>query len=139
MRFLGLFSCPFPKLDINLIEAKLYRRTTISVQQVMRFFITDRHKDRKIENLLLIIYRSIKLISLIFYCQVIQLSQTNLSGVGKVDEIANHSLFKRALADEHETLLCLRMCAGTEDGARRLIDHPSGLFTVAVCVMSNFR
>jgi hypothetical protein len=42
-------------------------------------------------------------------------------------------------ADEHETLLCLRLCTGSEDGARRLVDHPSGLFTVAVCVMSNFR
>ena len=42
-------------------------------------------------------------------------------------------------ADEHETLLCLRLCAGSEDGARRLVDHPSGLFTIAVCVMSNFR
>ena len=41
--------------------------------------------------------------------------------------------------DEHETLLCLRLCAGREEGAARLVDHPSGLFTTAVCVMSNFR
>jgi len=69
--------------------------------------------------------------------KVIQLSQTNISGV-KTDEGRNHGIFKRALADEHETLLCLRLCAGSEDGARRLVDHPSGLFTIAVCVMSNF-
>ena len=69
---------------------------------------------------------------------MVQLSQTNISGV-RTEDGRNHGLFKRALADEHEALLCLRLCAGTEDGARRLVDHPSGLFTVAVCVMSNFR
>jgi len=42
--------------------------------------------------------------------------------------------------DEFETLLCLRaLCSSGEvEGAARLADHPSGLFTVAVCVMSNY-
>ena len=43
------------------------------------------------------------------------------------------------VVDEHETLVCLQLCTRTEEGAARLIDHPSGLFTTAVCVMSNFR
>ena len=48
-------------------------------------------------------------------------------------------VFTISSVDEHETLLCLRLCAGREEGAARLVDHPSGLFTTAVCVMSNFR
>jgi hypothetical protein len=59
-----------------------------------------------------------------------------------LDHVFSGRHFEKRLvgsADEHETLLCLRLCTGSEDGARRLVDHPSGLFTVAVCVMSNFR
>ena len=87
--------------------------------------------------------------------KVIQLSQTNLSGVnssnntnnisnnknnsGDVDITRIHqSVFKKALADEHECLLCLKLCAESEEGGMRLVEHPSGLFTVSVCVMSNF-
>ena len=33
---------------------------------------------------------------------------------------------------------CLQLCAETEEGATRILDHNTGLFTVAVCVMSNF-
>ena len=47
-------------------------------------------------------------------------------------------MFKKALSDEFETLLCLKICAKFEDGALRLVDHHSGLFTVAVCMMSNY-
>ena len=77
--------------------------------------------------------------------KVIQLSQTNLSGVNNnnnssdVDVTKIHqSVFKKALADEHECLLCLKLCAESEEGGMRLVEHPSGLFTVSVCVMSNF-
>ena len=72
-------------------------------------------------------------------CQVIQLSQTNIAGVhSALDSKLHQSVFKKALADEHECLLCLKLCAEAEEGSLRLADHPSGLFTVAVCVMSNF-
>ncbi len=79
--------------------------------------------------------------------KAIQLAQTNITGsLNQLGSRANHVMFKRALADEFEALLCLRACArapengagGAEDGAARLAAHPSGLFTVAVCVMSNY-
>ena len=78
--------------------------------------------------------------------KVIQLSQTNISGVnsgpgnnsGGANIPVNQSVFKKALADEHECLLCLKLCAESEEGGMRLVEHPSGLFTIAVCVMSNF-
>ena len=78
--------------------------------------------------------------------KVIQLSQTNISGVSNNTNNMNNgefarlhqSVFKKALADEHECLLCLKLCVEAEDGGLRLVDHPSGLFTVSVCVMSNF-
>ena len=50
----------------------------------------------------------------------------------------NPSTLKRALADEYEALLCLKMCAEMEDGALKIPEHSSGLFIVSVCVMSNF-
>ena len=78
--------------------------------------------------------------------KVIQLSQTNISGVTNNSNNMNNgefarlhqSVFKKALADEHECLLCLKLCVEAEEGGLRLVDHPSGLFTVSVCVMSNF-
>ena len=81
--------------------------------------------------------------------KVIQLSQTNISGVNTssgnnsnnnsgANIPVNQSMFKKALADEHECLLCLKLCAESEEGGLRLVEHPSGLFTIAVCVMSNF-
>ena len=78
--------------------------------------------------------------------KVIQLSQTNISGVSNnTNNMTNgdfaklhQSVFKKALADEHECLLCLKLCVESEDGGLRLVEHHSGLFTVSVCVMSNF-
>lgn len=71
--------------------------------------------------------------------KVVQLSQTNIAGVhNSIDSKIHQSVFKKALADEHECLLCLKLCGESEDGGLRLVDHPSGLFTVSVCVMSNF-
>jgi len=71
--------------------------------------------------------------------KVVQLSQTNIAGVhNAIDSKVHQSVFKKALADEHECLLCLKLCGESEDGGLRLVDHPSGLFTVSVCVMSNF-
>ena len=69
--------------------------------------------------------------------KVIQLSQTNIAG-NNIDNQVQQSVFKKALADEFEVLLCLNLCAKTEEGGISLVDHPSGLFTVSVCVMSNF-
>ena len=39
---------------------------------------------------------------------------------------ANHVMFKKALNDEFETLLCLKICAKFEDGAIKLVEHHSG-------------
>lgn len=71
--------------------------------------------------------------------KAIQLSQTNITGsLNQLGSRANHVMFKRALGDEFEVLLCLKICAKNEEGAAKLVEHPSGLFTVAVCVMSNY-
>ncbi|TRY74025.1 hypothetical protein TCAL_01540 [Tigriopus californicus] len=71
--------------------------------------------------------------------KAVQLSQTNITGsLNQLGSRANHVMFKRALSDEFEALLCLKICARSEDGALKLVDHPSGLFTIAVCVMSNY-
>ena len=68
--------------------------------------------------------------------KVIQLSQANITS--GLDQNISQAVFKKALTDEHETLVCIKLCAESEAGLRRVADHPSGLFTVAVCVMSNF-
>ena len=72
--------------------------------------------------------------------KAVQLAQTNITGsLNQLGSRANHVMFKRALADEFEALLCLKViCARNQEGASRLAEHPSGLFTVAVCVMSNY-
>ena len=74
-----------------------------------------------------------------------KLSHTFLFGLflipGSLNQLgsrANHVMFKKALSDEFETLQCLKICAKFEDGALKLVEHHSGLFTVAVCVMSNY-
>ena len=68
-----------------------------------------------------------------------QVSQTNITGsLNQLGSRANHVMFKRALNDEFETLMCLKTCSKSEDGALKLVAHPTGLFTVSVCVMSNF-
>ena len=68
--------------------------------------------------------------------KVIQLSQTNQGGLA--DPKKKQSALKKALSDEYEALLCLKLCAEMEDGALKISEHSSGLFTVSVCVMSNF-
>ena len=68
--------------------------------------------------------------------KVIQLSQANMTS--GLDHNISKAVFNKALADEHETLVCLKLCAGTETGLNSIADHPSGLFTISVCVMSNF-
>jgi hypothetical protein len=104
--------------------------------------------------------------------KAIQLSQTNITGsLNQLGSRANHVMFKRALGDEYETLVCLKLICGSsaieaqdvaswalkqdmgnhhqhqqnqqqeqqqQVGAAKLVSHPSGLFTVAVCVMSNY-
>ena len=71
--------------------------------------------------------------------KLVQLSQTNNVGVHKtVDSKMQQVVFKKALADEHECLLCLKLCGETEEGGLSLVNHPTGLFTISVCVMSNF-
>ena len=60
----------------------------------------------------------------------IQLSQT--------EKKPNQGSVKKAQSDEYQTLFCLKTCTDQDDGALKILDHPSGLFTVAVCMMSNF-
>ncbi|GFG36212.1 hypothetical protein Cfor_11293 [Coptotermes formosanus] len=56
---------------------------------------------------------------------------------------ANHQtrcpppVLRRALLDENSCLQCLRSCLRCPDAARRLSASPAGLFTLAVCIMSN--
>ena len=48
--------------------------------------------------------------------KVIQLSQTNITGsLNQLGSRANHVMFKRALNDEFETLLCLKICSKVHD------------------------
>ena len=68
--------------------------------------------------------------------KVIQLSQANMTS--GLDHNISKAVFNKALADEHETLICLKLCAETETGLNSIAEHPSGLFTISVCVMSNF-
>ena len=67
--------------------------------------------------------------------RVIQLSQANLTS--GLDQNINKAIFNKALGDEHETLLCIKLCVELDVGLRLVADHPSGLFTISVCVMSN--
>lgn len=46
-------------------------------------------------------------------------------------------IFRRALLDEHSCLICLKHCLRCSDATRRLVSSPAGLFTLAVCIMSN--
>ena len=52
--------------------------------------------------------------------KVIQLSQTNISGANTSTSApaapVHQSVFKKALADEHECLVCLKLCAESEAG-----------------------
>ena len=42
-----------------------------------------------------------------------QLSQTNISGsLNQLGSRANHVMFKRALGDEYDALLCLKLICG---------------------------
>ena len=68
--------------------------------------------------------------------KLIQLSQSNYEGVAAHKR--NPAGMKTALSDEYEALWCLKLCAEMEDGALRIFEHSSGLFTLSVCVMSNF-
>ena len=54
------------------------------------------------------------------------------------DRTLGQAVFKRALGDEHEMLACMREVVLTEQGLQCLAHHTSGLFTISVCVMSNF-
>ena len=68
--------------------------------------------------------------------KVIQLSQANMTS--GLDHNISKAVFNKALADEHETLICLKLCTDSEAGLGSMAKHPSGLFTISVCVMSNF-
>ena len=46
-------------------------------------------------------------------------------------------VLRRALLDENSCLQCLRSCLRCPDAARQLSASPAGLFTLAVCIMSN--
>ncbi|XP_075231903.1 multiple wing hairs isoform X2 [Lycorma delicatula] len=46
-------------------------------------------------------------------------------------------ILRRALVDEHSCLQCLKSCLRCQDAPRRLASSPAGLFTIAVCIMSN--
>lgn len=63
--------------------------------------------------------------------KVIQLSQTN-------HKTNSQSNIRTIQSDEFQTLLCLKLCSESEEGALKIFEHSSGLFIVSVCVMSNF-
>ena len=69
--------------------------------------------------------------------KVVQLSQTNITGLGggggQQQHAAQHTVFKKALGDEHECLLCLKLCGDTEEGGLRLVDHPRFPHSAAIC------
>ena len=54
--------------------------------------------------------------------KAIQLSQTNITGsLNQLGSRANHVMFKRALNDEFETLLCLKICSKVHYTAKDMI------------------
>ena len=67
--------------------------------------------------------------------KLVQLCQAN---TGHKERGLSQAVFKRALGDEYEILGCIKEAVQTEAGLERLAQHGSGLFTVSVCVMSNF-
>ena len=68
--------------------------------------------------------------------KLIQLSQTTPDD--SKEQKMNPSGSKKLFSDEYDALLCLKLCTELEDGAAKIIEHSSGVFTVSVCVMSNF-
>ena len=65
--------------------------------------------------------------------KAVQLAQTNITGsLNQLGSRANHVMFKKALNDEFEVLLCLKICSKFEDGALKLVDHHSGNFRVVL-------
>ncbi|KAF0296128.1 Formin-like protein 1 [Amphibalanus amphitrite] len=50
----------------------------------------------------------------------------------------HHNFFRRALTDEYDCLICLKHCLRCEKTASKLVNYSHGLYTVAVCIMSNF-
>ncbi|KAK3868457.1 hypothetical protein Pcinc_026151 [Petrolisthes cinctipes] len=65
----------------------------------------------------------------------VQLAQTDLTGRGT--SRAQQLALRRALADEHEVLSCLRYCLRSSDAAIRVARYPPGLYTLAVATLSN--
>lgn len=58
---------------------------------------------------------------------------TQASHTGRVPP----AVLRRCLLDEHSCLQCLRSCLRCQDAPRRFASSPAGLFTLAVCIMSN--
>jgi hypothetical protein len=53
--------------------------------------------------------------------KAVQLSQTNITGsLNQLGSRANHVMFKRALNDEFETLLCLKICSKVKNHDRMI-------------------
>lgn len=110
--------------DISELLSKLKTDLHLSYQSFLKEFISEPNDGVAL---------------LLDLLKIVQLSQTNIAGLHTgLDSKLHQSVFKKALADEHECLLCLKLCAESEDGSLRLAEHCSGLFTVSVCVMSNF-
>ncbi|XP_043188895.1 uncharacterized protein LOC122363544 isoform X2 [Amphibalanus amphitrite] len=72
--------------------------------------------------------------------KMIQLSQTDYAASmnGTLRSKEHHNFFRRALTDEYDCLLCLKHCLRCEETAGKLVGYSHGLYTVAVCIMSNF-
>ena len=68
--------------------------------------------------------------------KVIQLSQANITT--GLDQSVSKAIFTKALEDEHQTLLCVKLCLQTNMGMQSIASHPSSLFTISVCLMSNY-
>lgn len=56
---------------------------------------------------------------------------------GRGTSRAQQLALRRALADEHEVLSCLRYCLRSSDAAVRVARYPPGLYTLAVATLSN--
>ncbi len=98
--------------SVSELLTKLKADLSVSFPSFQREFVSfDQQSGSGIDGVTLILN----------LLKAVQLSQTNITGsLNQFGSRANHVMFKHALADEFEALLCLKIiCARNQEGAVR--------------------
>ncbi|XP_037073960.1 uncharacterized protein LOC119095191 [Pollicipes pollicipes] len=111
--------------NVSDLLKKLRQDLRMSYPSFVREFVTDPYDG---------------VTGLLDLLKMIQLSQTDYAASmnGTLRSKEHHNFFRRALTDEYDCLLCLKHCLRCEETAAKLVGYSHGLYTVAVCIMSNF-